>query len=245
MRLSCSRNMQNNKSEDILRLEKSIGYVFKNYGLLTEALTHSSYSYENNIPYNYERFEFLGDSIIEMIVSEYIVTFYADFNEGTMSSLRAHVVNEASLSDVSKSLDLVSCVYLGKGESAGHCTLKKSILADIFEAIVAAVYLDGGYDAAKKLVVDLIKERIDNAVAGGLFLDAKSEVQRICQQYFNKIPEYKVLSEDGPDHAKHYVVETDMCGLSYGKGAGPSKKKAEKSAAEAALKAYREKKSGE
>lgn len=243
MRLSCSRNMRNNKSEDIVRLEKSIGYVFKHVGLLMEALTHSSYSYENNLTYNYERFEFLGDSIIEMIVSEYIVTFYADFNEGTMSSLRAYVVNEVSLSEISKSLDLMSCLYLGKGESAEYGTFKKSILADIFEAIVAAVYLDGGYDAAKKLVVDLIKERIEEAVTGCSFLDAKSEVQRICQQYFNKTPEYKVLSEDGPDHAKHYVIETNMCGLSYGRGEGPSKKKAEKSAAEAALKAYREKKS--
>lgn len=227
-------------TDDIERLEKTLGYVFQNKGLLMESLTHSSYSYEKELPYNYERLEFLGDAVIEMVVSEYIVVRYPDFHEGDMSALRAHIVNENSLSDIADSLGIGACVFLGKGEVMGKGAIQKSILADIFEAISAAIYIDGGYPAVRGAVIPILQLRIDEAAEKRGFLDAKSEVQRICQQMFSRTPDYKIISETGPDHAKYYTVETDMCGLSYGLGAGPSKKHAQKSAAEEALKAYYE-----
>lgn len=233
--------MRVNKAELIYNLQKSVGYFFKNEGLLTESLTHSSYSYEKGLDYDYERLEFLGDAVLEMIVSEYIVSAYPSFNEGSMSALRAYVVNENSLSSAAISIGMEHCVYLGKGETAAG-GIKKSILADILEAVIAAVYLDGGYAAAKCAVMGLLKESMEKAAFRGDFIDAKSEVQRICQQYFNKTPEYTLISETGPDHSKNYIVETDMCGLSYGRGEGPSKKKAEKAAAVRALKSYLDKK---
>lgn len=228
-------------TDDIERLEKTLGYAFNNKGLLLESLTHSSYSYEKELPYNYERLEFLGDAVIEMVVSEYLVMRYPDFKEGSMSALRAHIVNAESLSDIADGLGIAACVFLGKGEEMGKGAIKKSILADIFEAIAAAIYLDGGYPAVRGTVIPILQDRIDEAASTRAFLDAKSEVQRICQQLFGQTPEYRIISESGPDHAKFYTVETDMCGLSYGLGAGPSKKQAQKLAAEEALHKYYEK----
>ena len=220
-------------------LESSLGYVFKDKGLLTEALTHSSYSYENNLSFSYERFEFFGDAVIEMIISEYIFKHYPDFDEGKMSSLRAYIVSENSLVKVAENVSVADFIYLGKGEAAETGkNIKKSILADVVEAIIAAIYLDSGYSAAQEIFIKHMEKYVIQGVENYKFLNARNEVQIICQKYFNKIPNYILVSETGQDHDKCYCVETDMCGLSYGKGFGSSKKEAEKAAAEAALKAY-------
>lgn len=215
-------------------LEDKISYIFKNKSLLREALTHSSYSHEKGLSYSYERLEFLGDAVLALIVSEYILNNYKNFDEGYMSQLRAYVVNEKFLSQAAKRIDLSQYVFLGKGESI--CSLgTDSILADIFEALIAAIYLDGGYAIVSAIVMSLFKQSIEAAVSEGVFLDEKGEIQKFSQKEYGILPVYTIIKEEGPDHNKIFTVRLDIGGVLFSEGVGKSKKMAEKSAATAML----------
>lgn len=231
--------MQNNLPETcIANIEKNINYTFNDKGLILRSLTHSSYAHDNNLDYNYERLEFLGDAVVELVITEYLVKKYPAFQEGDLSILRAYIVNASTLFDISKKIDLSSNILLGKSEFNGTNNIKKAIVADIFEAIMAAVYLDDGYEKVKEIVLSLLKDFIIDAVKNNSFRDAKTLLQQICQKDFGALPEYTLISSSGPEHNKTFHVEVDVCGSVKARGSGKSKKEAEKEAASAALKLY-------
>ena len=219
-------------------IEEKINYTFKDKGLLLRSLTHSSYSHDNNLDYNYERLEFLGDAVVELVITEYLVKKYPEFQEGDLSILRAYIVNSSALFEISKKIDLSSNILLGKSEFNGVDNIKKAIVADIFEAVMAAVYLDGGYEKVKSIVLNLLEEFIIEAVQSNSFRDAKTQLQQICQRDFGRLPEYTLISATGPEHNKTFFVEVDVCGIMKTQGQGRSKKEAEKQAATLALKQY-------
>lgn len=231
--------MQNNLPENcIANIEKNINYTFQDKGLILRSLTHSSYAHDNNLDYNYERLEFLGDAVVELIITEYLVKQYPLYQEGDLSVLRAYIVNSSTLFDISSKIDLSNNILLGKSEFNGLNNIKKAIVADIFEAVMAAVYLDGGYEKVKTIVLNLLEDFIIEAVKNNSFRDAKTQLQQICQRDYGTLPEYTLVSSSGPEHNKTFHVEVDVCGKVKARGSGKSKKEAEKEAASAALRIY-------
>ncbi|BAI79667.1 ribonuclease III [Deferribacter desulfuricans SSM1] len=220
---------------NIEELEELIGYRFKNKSLLLEALTHSSYAYEKKLKRNYERLEFLGDSVLQLIVTEYLVIKYKEFKEGVLSKYRSFFVSEDIISEIALKIRLNDFLMLGKGEIVSGGYTKPSILADIFESLLGAVYLDGGYNEARRIVLMLMSELMDEYIEKGIIIDPKTELQKITQQKFGYIPEYKVLKEEGPEHDKVFTVELKLADGNKFIGVGRNKKKAEIDAASKAL----------
>lgn len=218
----------------MINLEDSIGYRFHNRKLLEQALTHSSYANEH-FTASYERLEFLGDSILGLVTAESLFRDEGNLSEGKMTRLRAEYVSEQALYPVAVKLGIGSHLKLSKGEEASGGRKRISILADTIEALIAAIYLDGGIEAAKKFIYDhvfdgsgMIKEKIHN--------DFKSELQELVQKDAGGCIEYTLLSEIGPDHDKRFVFSVTVNGSTLGQGEGKSKKEAEQAAAAAALK---------
>ncbi|MCX8043762.1 MAG: ribonuclease III [Desulfobacterota bacterium] len=214
-------------------LQDRLGYHFKNILLLEQALTHKSYANEMNIgdKFGNERLEFLGDAVLELIIRDILLNRFPQLSEGKLSNMRAAVVNEDSLSSMAQTLDIGRYIYLSKGEyeSKGH--EKKSILANVFEAIIAAVYYDGGFQAAHEFVERHFSVCIEDVAAHGFYRDYKSRLQEYCQKNFNALPRYIILTEEGSDHIKTYVSQVLIDGQPYEKGSGHNKKSAEQDAA--------------
>ncbi|MBE6543142.1 MAG: ribonuclease III [Ruminococcaceae bacterium] len=228
---------------DLEMLEKSIGYKFNKIELLSTALTHSSFSNEQKakgIPCECnERLEFLGDAILSMITSEYIFTKYPDTPEGDLSKLRAEAVEGDSEKDYSRKLNVGEYLILGKGEELSGGRTKKKLLEDAFEAIVAAIYLDGGYDAACNFVLPFITDKLDGALTDTDSTDYKTKLQILIQKEGpGEHLEYRTVSEYGPDHNKTFEVEVKLNSNVIGHGKGPSIKHAEKAAAKDALRLF-------
>lgn len=220
-------------------LEEKLNYKFKNKKLLIEALCHKSYINEasNKDAASYERLEFLGDSVLGVIVSRYIYDNFTSFPEGKLSRLRASVVCEENLAFVARRLGIGSHIILGKGESAGGGADKDTILCDVFEAIIAAMYLDSDMQTAKDFVMHMLKDIIDkHASLHGDNTDYKTLLQEWVQRDGGTVS-YEILSEAGPDHDKRYVAGAYVCGELVSQGEGSSKKKAHQSAAGNALRA--------
>lgn len=217
------------------KLEKSIGYVFKDKNLLELALTHSSYANElgNQAKCN-ERLEFLGDSVLSIIVSDYL---YNNFEtpEGDLTKLRASLVCEEALFDFAKEINLGDFIKLGKGEQNNGGNKRPSILSDAFEALLAAIYLDGGIEPVKKLVLQFVKADLKDTKKI-TFKDYKTELQEVIQKNPEERIEYVLVDEQGPDHDKLFTVSIELNSLSIAKGTGKSKKAAEQAAAHEALK---------
>ena len=216
-------------------LELKIGYGFKNSSLLNVALTHSSYSNEigKNLKCN-ERMEFLGDSVLSLVVTNYIYLNFAQFPEGDLTQLRASLVCEKTLYKFAKAIDLGSAIKLSKGERHGGGADRPSILSDAFEALIAAIYLDGGYDQARDFVMRFIEPEIKN-IKKKPAKDFKTTLQEIVQKNPGEKLEYRMVSESGPDHDKHFVAEVLLNSNTIGRGGGRSKKEAEQQAAREAL----------
>lgn len=216
-------------------LEKSIGYKFNNISYLKTALTHSSYANEKKgkVESN-ERLEFLGDSVLSIIVSDYIFSNCPDLPEGELTKLRASLVCERSLCTFSKKLNVGKNLLLSKGERHSKGNERSSILADAFEAILAAIYLDGGMEEAKKFVLKFVVPEIKHP-KNIAFKDYKTSLQEIVQRNPEEILKYVLIDESGPDHDKHFVVEVHLNNNVIGKGGGKSKKEAEQRAAQKAL----------
>ena len=214
-------------------LEKNLDYTFKNKDLLKQALTHSSYANEAHTQSN-ERLEFLGDSVLSLVVSDHI---YTRFNtpEGALTKLRASLVCEASLYEFAKELELGKFVLLGKGEQQYRGNERPSMLADAFEAVLAAIYLDGGMEPAKKLVLRFVKEDLIHTERI-TFKDYKTKLQEVIQKNPEEHLEYVLVDEKGPDHAKEFTVELRLNSNVIAQGIGKSKKSAEQNAACEALK---------
>ncbi|MGN0536891.1 MAG: ribonuclease III [Acutalibacteraceae bacterium] len=216
-------------------LQKRIGYTFKNIEYLETALTHSSYANETkkSVQCN-ERLEFLGDSVLSIVVSDYIFRNCPDLPEGELTKLRAYLVCEKTLCRFSKALGVGNCLRLSRGEHNLHGQDRPSILADAFEAIIAAIYMDGGLEEARRFILSFVKPEIDNP-RPRLFKDYKTTLQEIIQQNPEEHLQYVLTGESGPDHNKHFTVEVHLNSNVIGKGGGRSKKEAEQQAAREAL----------
>ncbi|CEN79925.1 ribonuclease III [Paraclostridium sordellii] len=220
---------------NISKFEEIINYKFVNKAYILEALTHSSYSNENKSYAFNERLEFLGDSVLGIVVSDFLFKNETELPEGELTKLRANIVCEESLSDVAKNLNLGKHILLGRGEEATGGRDRVSILADAFEAVIAAIYLDGGIEPAKTFVLKNMEEIIEDSIKGRIFRDYKTHLQEVVQSQGESNIVYNLVEEIGPDHNKRFVMEVRLNDESLGKGEGKSKKEAEQSAAKQAL----------
>ena len=217
-----------------------IGYTFNNDDTLVIALTHSSASNEvrsKGVPSECnERLEFLGDSVLSLIVSEYLYEHYSHIDEGEMSRIRASVVCEAALAKYAREIALGDYLFLGHGEENNNGRVRDSITSDAFEALIAAVYLDSGsVDLVRKLLLPIIIKEIDQISNNSSFIDHKTELQQIVQQFTGEKLEYVLVGESGPDHSKIFEIEARLNSNVIGRGKASSKRKAEQLAAKEAL----------
>lgn len=214
-------------------LEAKLGYTFQNRKLLEHALTHSSYANEHRegLTSN-ERLEFLGDSVLGMVVADHLYRTHMDMPEGELTRTRAALVCEGSLYEVAKRLGLGGYLRLGKGEDAGGGRSRPSILADAVESVLAAVYLDGGIAEARRLIRALI---LDREVEKAVDRDYKTALQELVQRESGQVLAYRAVGERGPDHAKIFIMEVELNRKNVGVGEGRTKKEAEQMAARAAL----------
>lgn len=229
--------------KSIREFQNQIGYTFTNEKLLREALTHTSYINENRnkkLRPN-ERLEFLGDSILGVVVSTYLFQYRTDLPEGDLSKIRATVVCEDTLHIVAQKINAGAYLYMGKGEEITGGRQRSSILADVIEAIIAAIYLDGGMKAAEGFIFRYMEDLIKNATAGKIDKDYKTQLQELIQQQPGRMIEYNVIGESGPDHCKVFTVELMIDKKRVATGEGRSKKEAEKKAACRALEILSEK----
>lgn len=220
--------------DNIAKFEEIIGYTFKNKQLIQQALSHSSYSNERKKPNgSNERLEFLGDSVLSIVVSDFL---YKNLNvaEGQLTKIRASLVCEKSLHVFAKKISLGDFLLLGKGEENTGGRQRPSILADAFEAVIAAIYLDGGMEAASKHILRFIPEDVHHT-GHPVFSDFKTILQEVVQKNPEEKVEYVLIGEEGPDHNKRFVVEVCLNSQMIGRGSGRSKKEAEQLAAKEAL----------
>ncbi len=215
-------------------LEKNIGYTFKNKELLKNALTHTSYAYEHSIASN-EKLEFLGDSILEFVSSEYMYNKYTNLKEGEMTKVRATVVCEKSLHKVAVLHNFGDFLYLGRSEVISGGKKRPAILADSVEAVIAAIFIDGGLEPAKKFIIENLKDAIAVATKHVGEKDYKTVLQEELQKNGDVKIEYKIIDESGPDHNKTFKAEVSLNGKKLATGVGKSKKEAEMQAAKKAL----------
>jgi ribonuclease III len=230
--------MDNKKTQAFEDLEQALGYAFQDPLLLVNAFTHRSYTNENPSLscQDNERLEFLGDAVLQLCISDLLMRRFPDFTEGRLSKMRATLVNEQSLAALGKRFRLGDHLFLGKGEEASGGRGKTSLIADTFEAIMAAVYLDGGYAQASRLIADLFAEMILTGEGGATpFRDYKSALQELCQSRFHETPKYQLLNEYGPDHDKTFEVELAVVESVKETGTGKSRKEAEQQAARKVL----------
>jgi ribonuclease-3 len=220
-----------NKSE-IENLQKQLGYYFKDPSLLVCCLTHVSYDRDKSSGHN-EVLEFLGDAVLDLAISDLLMRHFPEKSEGDLSRMRAGLVNSNALADKAVALDLGSLLLLGKGEERSGGRSKPSILAGAFEALLGAVYRDGGYPAARILVERYFSQDIQEKTLGQQ--DYKTRLQEISQMLFHTPPSYRLVSESGPDHEKRFVTEIAVGGKVLGHGEGRSKKQSEQEAAKQAL----------
>jgi len=216
-------------------IQQRIAYPFKNPELLERALTHKSYANENRVPYHNERMEFLGDAVLNLVVSEYLMKTCPDSTEGDLSRLRAAVVSEPALAMIAREIGLGAYLLLGRGEEQTGGRDKDSLLANCLEALIASIYIDAGKGASEAFVLRFFEEAIRKTCTAGGTFDYKTELQELCQERLKQLPEYRVVSETGPDHQKQFEVDVIIKGEVYGSGIGKNKKEAEQRAAKETL----------
>ncbi len=223
----------------LVELAARLGYTDGAYGRLPTAITHKSHANESNagIAHN-ERLEFLGDAVVGLLVAHALMRAHPDVEEGTLSRLRASLVNARSLAEVARGLGLGSVLRLGRGEEQSGGRRKDSLLADAYEAVLGAVYLDRGLEAAELLVEAHLGERIVSVEVGHADRDYKTALQELVQANFHCTPAYEVSDEWGPDHAKEFEVTLHVAGELVARGVGRSKKLAEREAARRAWRQY-------
>lgn len=217
--------------------EKIISYTFKDKTLLREAFTHRSYLNENRAfkgAHN-ERLEFLGDAVLELSVTDFLYRKYSDKAEGELTSYRAALVNAVTLSSVARELSMNDFLLLSRGEAKDIGRARNIILANAFEAVVGAIYLDAGFEAANTFIEKVLFSLISDVIARRLWQDAKSFFQEKAQETFGQTPTYKILRESGPDHDKQFVVGVFIGEEMIAQGGGKSKQEAQQEAAEAGL----------
>ena len=218
------------RGSPIEALARSLGYPEGAWGHLPLALTHKSYSNESFVAHN-ERLEFLGDAILGFLIAEVLMESHPKLDEGRLTLLRADLVNTASLAREARSLGLGACLRMGRGELNSGGREKPSLLADAFEAILAALYLDQGIEAARSFLLSRFESRLHSTQLSGSGRSYKTELQEMVQARFGETPEYRLLAQEGPDHDKRFQVGLYFQGEQQGQAEGPSKKRAEREAA--------------
>jgi ribonuclease III len=226
------------EKQQLKAFERRFAYSFKQREHLKRALTHRSYANEQRLPASEhnERYEYLGDAVLELSISHLLMTHFPESPEGELSKLRAAVVNEAQLAQLARAVNLGDYIYLGKGEDQTGGRDKPSLLADCFEAVLGGIYLDRGFNRAFLVVehhyLSILREAREN---GELLRDFKTKLQEEAQKRFRAVPRYRLVDEVGPDHSKTFNVELSISSQVYGLGSGTSKKSAEQQAAKEAL----------
>ena len=222
---------------DFSKFEEMAGVTFRNKTLLRQAFTHRSYINENRgtkLEHN-ERLEFLGDAVLELVITDYLYGSLKDSNEGELTSLRSALVNADTCSLVAQTLGVNEFLLLSRGESKDTGRARQYILANTFEALIGAIYLDQGYQTAKDFILVHVAPLIGNILKKGAWIDAKSLFQEKAQEYLNATPIYKTISESGPDHDKHFTIAVKVGGKVIGTGSGKNKQTAQQAAAASAL----------
>lgn len=224
-------------SENIEILEKNLGYSFKNKDLLIESLTHKSFYHENpdKVRSFNERLEFLGDAVLGCVIASYLFNHPSLFPESVMSKIKSFVVRGAILYDIALRLNLGTFIRLGKGEEETGGRQKRSILANAMEAVFGAVLIDGGYEKAMEVILNLFKERLKLVIASGQYYDYKTELQEMTQTLYGVLPEYRMVGQEGEEHEKIFTVKVIINGQEMGSGIGRSKKDAQMMAAREAI----------
>jgi ribonuclease III len=225
---------------DLSTFEDRLGYRFARRDLLTRALTHKSYSHEarHESAVDNETFEFLGDSVLGFVIGDILFTRFPTLDEGALSKMKAYLVSATSLAEKARSYGMGEVIYLGVGEEKSGGRKKESLLANLFEAMIAAVYLDGGIAPARELIERSFAKDIESIDAEDLlFKDYKTALQELAQGQGLQLPEYSVVQEVGPDHEKRFIVEVKVGSL-VARGEGSSKKEAQQEAAKHALRDY-------
>jgi len=217
--------------KEVKKLEECLGYQFRDKNLIVEALTHKSYKK----PYNNERLEFLGDAVLNLIVGEYLYNKFKDSNEGTLSKIRANLVNEKGFTRLANDIRLGDYIFLSPAEERNKGRVKASILSDAFEAIMGAIYLESGMDAVKPIMLNIMEKSYKDINFGDLFSDYKTALQELTQALYASTPEYKLVRAFGPDHKKEFEIEIYIDNKIYGKAIGKSKKEAQQKVAKIAL----------
>ena len=227
--------MNHERDDTLAALEKRLGYTFKDRLLLHEALRHRSWVNEQNARLrDNERLEFLGDAVVNLVVGHLLMRARADFKEGDLSRMRAALVNETHLAEVARRLDLGTFVRLGRGESQTGGRQKNSILADTFEALAAALYLDAGFDTAFAILQTHFDDALERLEALRRSDDYKSRLQELVQERRREVPRYRIVDQSGPDHDKTFTARLTVSGITT-EGRGKSKKQAEQDAARRAI----------
>lgn len=224
-------------SKNIAPLEKSIEYTFKKKSLLKEALTHKSFINEKDnrgCSFN-ERMEFLGDAVLSLVISEHLYNAYPEYSEAEFSKIRAYTVQESSLSEAAERIDIGLHLRLGKGEEMSGGRKKPSLLANAFEAVLGAIYIDGGLKKAEKFTIKHLSEKINDLVSGNMLFDFKTRLQEVSQASFGVLPKYEIEKEEGPDHSKIFKINLFINNVYYGSGKGKTKKAAAQRAAQKGL----------
>lgn len=225
------------EKKHLKEFEKLLSYSFRRREHLKRALMHKSYANENGYPptdHN-ERYEYLGDAVLELAISHMLFEHLPDQPEGELSKLRAAIVNEKQLALIAKDVNLGKFMYLGKGEDQTGGRDKPSLVSDTFEAVFGAVYLDRGFKHAQKVIRRHFKETVDEVAKKGFYQDYKTRLQEVAQERFRTIPRYKLVGEFGPDHSKMFEIQLFIGSKLYGIGRGLSKKAAEQDAARETL----------
>ncbi|MGH9050961.1 MAG: ribonuclease III [Acidimicrobiia bacterium] len=233
------RGDRSERSRPYGALEAALGWRFRNVAVLEQALTHRSYCAEHAGNESNERLEFFGDAVLGLVITDYVYRAYEMFSEGDLAKLRASVVNSEVLAEVAAAIGVGDALRLGKGEDAAGGRDKPSILGDAMEAVIAAVYLDGGWEPSRALVLALLESRIVDAAAGPDGQDPKGRLQELVAQLHGRVPRYQVQRE-GPDHAPRFFATVVVGGRALGEGEGRSKRQAEQTAAQAAWRRLRE-----
>lgn len=221
--------------EELSTLEKTLGYRFTDLRLLQTAVVHSSYAFEQGLCANNERLEFLGDAVLDLAIGHILFHRYDKLHEGELSKLRASLVNEQHLAKMARAIELGKFIALGKGEDSSQGRGKSSILSCAYEAVVGAIYEDGGYQTVADFVARFFLPDIEGKKEELLIADAKSRLQEVLQEKYNEAPTYKIEAEEGPSHQKIFTVAVCFQEQTLGTGQAGSKKEAEQKAAAAAL----------
>jgi len=217
-------------------LEKSIGYKFKNSLLLGEAVTHPSLAYESHqMHFDNQRLEFLGDAVLQLVITDRLFELLPEHNEGVLTQMRSALVSKKALAEVAREIDLGTYLLMGKGEESSGGRKRDSSLCDAFEALLGAIYLDGGQDAASQVILRLMKNRITNTSLKPEVKNPKGKLQEILQGIYAQSPIYTIISEEGPAHQREFTCSVNWLEMPLGIGKGQSKKEAEVQAAKYAI----------